>query len=77
VLAFGSCDKIPEMINFKEERLIWVHSFGDFSPWLVNSIVLGMWQGKTSWWEYTMEQSCSPHGNWEEKKREEGVGSGS
>jgi hypothetical protein len=36
------CDKMPEQINLKEERLILNHGYRGFSPWLVDSIVSGI-----------------------------------
>jgi hypothetical protein len=38
VLAFHCHEKIPEVINFKEEKYILVHNFRGFSPWLLGPI---------------------------------------
>jgi hypothetical protein len=38
--AFQNYNKIPKIINLKEEKFVLAHNFGDFSPWSVSPIVL-------------------------------------
>jgi hypothetical protein len=39
VLDFHHCDKIPEKINLKEERLILTDNIRGFSTWSLGSVV--------------------------------------
>jgi hypothetical protein len=45
VLSLLLLGQRPEKTILKEERFIVVHSFGDFSPWSLGTIALGMKQG--------------------------------
>lgn len=40
---------IPEIINFKMERFLGVHSSGGISPWSCDPVALGLWQVRTLW----------------------------
>jgi hypothetical protein len=31
------------------------HNFESFSPWLINPDFLGLWHGRTSWWDHVAE----------------------
>jgi hypothetical protein len=44
--AFCCCDKMPEQINLKKERLTLTYSFIGISPLLAGSIVFRLWQNR-------------------------------
>jgi hypothetical protein len=54
-------------INLKEKRVIWVHSFRRFSPWL-----LGLRQGRTSWQRVCGRAKLLMHVDQEAKKENGG-----
>lgn len=35
-----------------------VHSFEDFSPWLVGPVALGLWEDGVSWQRYVVEETA-------------------
>jgi hypothetical protein len=70
VLVFRGCDKIPEINNYlKGRRFILAQNFGDFRPWLLGLIILGLQWHSTSWWAQEAGEVCSLHGRWEAKRK--------
>jgi hypothetical protein len=51
---------------------ILAHSFGGFGSWLVDPLLLGLWQGSTSWWECVTSSggNLSPHEQLGSKREE-------
>lgn len=60
--------------TYKEERFIWVNAFRGLSPCLLGPIAMGLWWGKTSWWE-SGETKLLISGWPGSKEKEEPVGS--
>jgi hypothetical protein len=63
---FHHCDKAPETINVKEERVFLSHSFGGFS----HSAPL-LWWNRKSWRKLVEEKACLPHGSLETERARE------
>jgi hypothetical protein len=53
--AFHCCNKIPDMVNLKEERFILAH-FRGFSSGSLDSIVSGTWWGRASWYRVVWQR---------------------
>jgi hypothetical protein len=53
----------------KEERIIWAHTFGVSVHGQLAPLLLGQWQGYTSWWDHMGGQSCMPSGNKGKEKK--------
>lgn len=70
-LAFQHCGKVTEINNLREEILILVLGFRGFTVWMTGSTAFSLWWSSTSWWGICMvKQSCSPHGQEAESRRD-------
>lgn len=69
MLAFHSCDKIPEVGTF-----VLAHGCNAFDLWMADSISLDLWQGRKLWQKAVIEESCSSNGSQDAERERARVG---
>lgn len=56
-LAFCICHAILETPMYTEKAANLTHGFGGFSPWLIGTTALRLWEISPSWWACMVQQT--------------------